>query len=159
MEKFMVEKIDKIAKEACSQHGVALYDVELKTAAKGLLVLIYITKVSGVTIEDCRNVSRAISAVLDEEDFIDVRYFLEVSSPGLERDLKLKKHYVSAIGEQAKITYHVDDKNITELVQIEEVLPDYLKVKVNDAEKEISFSSIKKAKTYFDYMRNSRGKL
>ncbi|MDO9577824.1 MAG: ribosome assembly cofactor RimP [Candidatus Cloacimonadales bacterium] len=159
MEKIMVERIEKIAREACSLFGIALYDLELKHAAKGQLVLIYITKISGVTIDDCRNVSRAISDVLEEEDFIEERYFLEVSSPGLERELKLKKHYVSAIGELAKITYHQDDKNVTEIALIEEILPDHLKVKVHELEKEIPFSSIKKAKTYFDYKKEERGEL
>ncbi len=159
MEKIMVERIEKIAREACSLCGVALYDIELKHAAKGQLVLIYITRVSGVTIDDCRNVSRAISDVLEEDDFIEERYFLEVSSPGLERELKLKKHYASAIGEKAKITYHKDGKNVSEIVMIEEILPDHLKVKVHDVEQEIPFSSIKKAKTYFDYKKEERGEL
>ena len=52
MEKIMVERIENIAKEVCSECGVALYDLDLKHVAKGQLVLIYITKVSGVTIGD-----------------------------------------------------------------------------------------------------------
>ena len=157
MEKNMVERIEDIAKEACLQCGVALYDLELKRASKGLIVLVYIIKVDGVSIGDCRNVSRAVSDILEEDDFIDEKFFLEVSSPGLERELKLKKHYVSAIGEKAKITYHTEDRNVTEIVLIEEILPDNLKVKINDAVKEIPFSSIKKAKTYFDFKKNERG--
>ena len=153
MEREVVEKIENIAREACSQHGANLYDVELKQAAKGQLVLVYITKVAGVTIEDCRNVSREISDRLEEEDLISARYFLEVSSPGLERELKLKKHYASAIGELIRITYQLNDKNVTQTALIQEVLPDHLKVIIADAEKEIPFSSIKKAKTYFDFKK------
>jgi ribosome maturation factor RimP len=157
MEKVMVERIENIAKDACSQCGVALYDLDLKHVSKGQLVLVFITKMGGVTIGDCRKVSRIISEVLEEEDFIEERYFLEVSSPGLERELKLKKHYVTAIGELAKITYHLEDKNVSIIAMIEEILPDHLLVKLQDEEMEIPFSSIKKAKTYFDYKKDKRG--
>src|SRR6056297_3393529 len=100
-----LERLEEITKQACAEQGVALYDLELKHAAKGLVVVAYITKMGGVSVGDCRAVSRTISVVLEEEDLIEERYFLEVSSPGLERQLKLKKHYVSAIGEKIKITF------------------------------------------------------
>jgi len=155
MEKSLVEKLEKMAQSICSQQGVALYDLELKRAAKGLIVLVYITKVNGVTIGDCQIVSRSLSNLLEADDFIDERYFLEVSSPGLERELKLKKHYVSAIGEPVKITFQNEDKNTTITGTLTEVLSDNLKLQTEDAEKEIPFSSIKKAKTYFEFKKNN----
>lgn len=147
----MVEALETIAKEACKNQAVALYDLELKRASKGLIVLVYITKVGGVTITDCQNVSREISNQLDLEDIIDERYFLEVSSPGLERELKLKKHYVSAIGETIKVTFHIADKTKTLIGILKEVETDYLKLLVNDQMEELAFNDIKKAKTYFDF--------
>lgn len=155
MEKVMLEKLEEIAKEACAHHGVALYDLETKRAAKGLIVLIYITKIDGVTIGDCKNVSREISNQLEIDDFIDERYFLEVSSPGLERELKLKKHYVSAIGEKVKITFQETEKNKTIIGELKEVTTDFVKLALVEAELEIPFSNIKKAKTYFDYKKNT----
>ncbi|MCF7793102.1 MAG: ribosome maturation factor RimP [Candidatus Cloacimonetes bacterium] len=155
MEKIMVEKLEKIAKEACSKQGVALYDLELKRASKGLIVLVYITKLDGVNIGDCQIVSREISNRLEIDDFIAERFFLEVSSPGLERELKLKKHYVSAIGEKLKITFQAEDKNKTVIGVLKEVETDYLKLDVKDEMKQITFSDIKKAKTYFDYKKKS----
>jgi ribosome maturation factor RimP len=147
----MIGRIEQIAKEICTQQNVALYDVEMKRAAKGLIVVIYITKVSGITIDDCKIVSYKISNILEEEDFIDERYFLEVSSPGLERDLKLKKHYVSAIGEKVKITFSYNEKSKTEIGTLSEVLSDSIKIEFDGQTCEIGFSQIKKAKTYFDY--------
>ncbi|MBC8415696.1 MAG: ribosome maturation factor RimP, partial [Candidatus Cloacimonetes bacterium] len=146
-------RIEQIAKEICTQQNVALYDVELKRAAKGLIIVIYITKVSGVTIDVCKIVSNKISNILEEEDFIDERYFLEVSSPGLERDLKLKKHYVSAIGEKVKITFSYNEKSKTEIGTLLEVLPDSIKMEFDGQNCEIRFSQIKKARTYFDYKK------
>lgn len=149
----MTERIEQIAKKVCTQQNVALYSVETKQAAKGLIIVIYITKISGVTIDECKIVSYKISSILEEEDFISERYFLEVSSPGLERDLKLKKHYVSAIGEKVKITFSYNEKSKTEIGTLKEVLPDSIKMEFDEQTCEIGFSQIKKARTYFDYKK------
>ncbi len=149
----MTERIEQIAKKVCTQQNVALYSVETKQAAKGLIIVIYITKISGVTIDECKIVSYKISSILEEEDFISERYFLEVSSPGLERDLKLKKHYVSAIGEKVKITFSYNEKSKTEIGTLKEVLPDSIKMEFDGQTYEIGFSQIKKARTYFDYKK------
>lgn len=150
----MIKRVEEIAQEACSNYGVALYDVEMKTASKGLVVIVYITRVSGVSVEDCRAISKKISAQLDEEDLIEARHYLEVSSPGLERDLKLKKHYKSAINEKVKISFHDDNgKTVNILGYLREVLPDEIVVEIDEETYSIPFSQIKKARTYFDYKK------
>jgi len=71
----------------------------------------YLDKPEGVSIIDCENVSRALSEKLDEEDYIDSAYILEVSSPGLGRTLKKDKHLQKSIGEVVEIrTYRPIDK-------------------------------------------------
>ncbi|MCF7858478.1 MAG: ribosome assembly cofactor RimP [Candidatus Cloacimonetes bacterium] len=147
------EQIEMIAKKACSEIKIALYDVELKRASKGLIVLIYVTKINGVTIDECKKISRIVSEVLEVEDIIKERYYLEVSSPGLERDLTQKKHYVSAIGEKVKLTYSHQDKNITSIGVLKEVLPESIKLEFADEVKLIELTDVKKAKTYFDYKK------
>lgn len=149
-----IKRIEEIAREACQEESLSLYGVEMKSASKGLIVIVYVTKISGVSLENCRAVSKYMSEVLDREDIIPTSYFLEVSSPGLERDLKFKSHYVSAIGEIVKLTYQEDGKkNIGIKGELLEVLPDSIKLRINEEEKEIQLSTIKKAKTYFDYKR------
>ena len=147
------ERIEHIAKKACSDVNVALYDINLKRAAKGLIVLIYITKIGGATINECKRVSRIISEILEEEDIVNERFFLEVSSPGLERILNQKKHYVSAIDEKIQISF-ADGDNISTIIGIlKEVLPESIKIEYEDALKEIKLTDVKKAKTYFDYKK------
>ena len=147
------ERIEHIAKKACSDVNVALYDINLKRAAKGLIVLIYITKIGGATINECKKVSRIISEILEEEDIVNERFFLEVSSPGLERILNQKKHYVSAIDEKIQISFS-DGDNISTIIGIlKEVLPESIKIEYEDALKEIKLTDVKKAKTYFDYKK------
>ena len=149
----MLKKLEEIASKVCSRNNVALYDVEIKHASKGEILVFYITKIDGVSIAECRSVSRDISRILEEEDFIEDRYFLEVSSPGLERELKFKKHYVSAINEKVKITFCENEKNVTKIGILLEVFPEEIKMEIQDELVLISFSDIKKAKTFFDYMK------
>ena len=149
----MLKKLEEIAGKVCSQNNVALYDVKIKHASKGKILVFYITKMDGVSIAECRSVSKDISRILEEEDFINGRYFLEVSSPGLERELKFKKHYVSAINEKVKITYSENEKNITKIGILMEVFPEEIKMQIQDELVLICFSDIKKATTDFDYKK------
>ena len=68
--------------------GVEIYDVEYVKEGSDFYLRAYIDKPGGVDINDCEQVSRALSDALDEEDFIPDAYILEVSSPGLGRTLK-----------------------------------------------------------------------
>lgn len=91
--------------------GVSVYDVEYLKEGSDYYLRVYIDKEGGVTIDDCETVSRALSPKLDEEDYIEDAYILEVSSPGLGRTLKKDKHLQASIGEEVEIkTYKPIDK-------------------------------------------------
>jgi ribosome maturation factor RimP len=148
----MQEKIESIVKEACAQKGVALYDLELKPTAHGKVLLVSITSMGGVKVKDCQSVSRIIERQLEEEDLIEGRYFLEVASPGLERDLRKKSHFVSAINEQIKLTVQGEEQNERLKGRLKEVNPSSIILEKDDGEQEeILFSRIKKAKTLYDH--------
>lgn len=71
----------------------------------------YIDKPGGISIDDCEVVSRRLSDILDEKDFIDDSYIMEVSSPGLGRPLKKEKDFKRSLGEEVEIrTYRMIDK-------------------------------------------------
>lgn len=92
--------------------GVSVYDVEYVKEGADWYLRIYIDKPSGVNINDCETVSRALSDVLDREDFIEDAYILEVSSPGLGRTLKKDKHLQASLGEEVEVkTYKPIEKN------------------------------------------------
>ena len=94
-----------------SAAGMKIYDVEYVKEGADWYLRAYIDKEDGVTIDDCEVVSRALSDKLDEEDFIEEAYILEVSSPGLGRTLKKDKHLAASIGEEVEIkTYKPIDK-------------------------------------------------
>lgn len=83
--------------------GYELVDIEYVKEGSSRYLRAYIDKPGGVTVEDCANVSRPFSDRLDEEDFIDEAYILEVSSPGLGRPFKKDKDYERNIGEEVEL--------------------------------------------------------
>ncbi len=83
--------------------GVEVYDVEYVREGSDWYLRVSIDKEGGVYISDCEKVNRALSEVLDREDFIPDSYILEVSSPGLGRTLKKDKHLAKSIGEKVEI--------------------------------------------------------
>lgn len=94
--------------EACE---VEIYDVEYVKEGSNFYLRAYIDKPGGVDILDCEKVSRALSDKLDEVDFIEDAYILEVSSPGLGRTLKKEKHFLKSMGQEVELkTYKPIDK-------------------------------------------------
>ena len=91
--------------------GVEIYDVEYVNEAGEWYLRAYIDKEGGVTIDDCEAVSRAFSDALDADDFIEEAYYLEVSSPGLGRQLKKDSHFAKSIGMEVELkTYKPIEK-------------------------------------------------
>ena len=80
------------------EFGFDLWDVEYVKEGADFYLRAYIDKEGGITIDDCVDVSRKLSDKLDEDDFIDGEYILEVSSPGLGRTLKRERDFEKSIG-------------------------------------------------------------
>ncbi len=92
-------------------NGFELVDVEYVKEAGEWYLRGYIDKPGGITVNDCETVSRVFSDKLDEEDFIDDSYIMEISSPGLDRPLKKEKDYVRSMGKLVEIrTYRPIEK-------------------------------------------------
>lgn len=89
-------RTEELLKPIADANHVEIYDVEYVKEGSDWYLRCYIDKEEGVSINDCENVSRALSDELDREDFIEEAYILEVSSPGLGRTLKKDKHLEKA---------------------------------------------------------------
>jgi ribosome maturation factor RimP len=99
-----LDKIRAIAGRVAATHGVELVEAELRGGGKARTLKITIDKPEGVTHEDCANVSREVSAILDVEDAVaGGSYTLEVSSPGLDRKLLRAEDYARFIGKRVKL--------------------------------------------------------
>lgn len=97
------ERTEKLLLPLMERFGLELVDVEYVKEGSDYFLRAYIDKEGGVTIDDCENVSRPLSDLLDEEDFIPDAYILEVSSPGLGRQLKKEKDFVRSIGKEVDV--------------------------------------------------------
>lgn len=92
------EKVENLLKDKIENIGYDLYDVEYAKEGKNYFLRIYIDKPEGIDLKDCETVNDAISDLLDEANYIKDQYFLEVSSPGIERVLRKDKHLKQNIG-------------------------------------------------------------
>lgn len=84
--------------------GYELYDVEYAKEGKNYFLRIFINNENGIDLNDCEKVNDGIMDLLDEADYIKEQYFLEVSSPGIERILRKDKHLDGAMGEEIEIS-------------------------------------------------------
>ncbi len=91
-ERVIAEKVRELVEPIVKNMGYRLFDVEFKSE-RGWVLRIILDKEGGITIGDCEEVSKRIGALLDVEDIIPVSYVLEVSSPGLTRELTKPSHF------------------------------------------------------------------
>ena len=96
-------KTEALLMPLMEQHRFELVDVEFVREAGNWFLRAYIDKPGGITIDDCELISRALSDVLDEKNFIEESYILEVSSPGLGRPLKKEKDFIRSQGESVEV--------------------------------------------------------
>ena len=105
------KKAEALLAPIVEQAGFELVDVEYVKEAGNWYLRGYVDKEGGITVNDCEAVSRAFSDRLDEEDFIEDSYIMEISSPGLDRPLKKEKDFARSMGKEVEIrTYRPIEK-------------------------------------------------
>lgn len=97
------QKTETLLMPLLEQHQFELVDVEYVKEGGTWYLRIYMDKPGGITIDDCEVISRALSDLLDEYDFIEDAYILEVSSPGLGRPLRKDRDFERSIGKEVEI--------------------------------------------------------
>ena len=104
------ENVELLVKEPIENIGYKLYDVEYVKEGSDYYLRIYIDKDEGIDLNDCEKVSNEINDILDKADYIKEQYFLEVSSPGIERILKKDEHLKQNIGNNVQIKLFKKDE-------------------------------------------------
>ena len=105
------QKTEEILTPIVEEYGFELVDVEYVKEGSTWYLRAYIDKPGGICIDDCEAVSRRLSDILDEKDYIDDAYILEVSSPGLGRPLRKEKDFRRSLGEEVEVrTYRMIEK-------------------------------------------------
>lgn len=105
------ERVEALIKSTIEKIGYDLYDVEYAKEGKNYFLRIFIDKPEGIDLQDCEKVNNAINDLLDEVDYIKEQYFLEVSSPGIERILRKDKHLEQNMGTEIYIKMFKKDEN------------------------------------------------
>ena len=105
------EKIENLLKPKIENIGYELYDVEYVKEGKNFFLRIFIDSPKGIDLNDCEKVNNEITDLLDEKDYIKEQYFLEVSSPGIERVLRKDKHLERNIGNLINVKLFSKDEN------------------------------------------------
>lgn len=102
----ITEAVMALAKPVVEAEGCELWDVEYVKEAGAWYLRVYIDKAGGVSIDDCEAVSRALDPVLDEADPIPTSYIFEVSSAGVERELKRPGDFEKFMGSQVEVRHY-----------------------------------------------------
>ena len=105
------EKVEQLVKDPIEKLRYSLYDVEYVKEGPEYYLRIYIDKESGIDLNDCEKVSNEINEILDKADYIKEQYYLEVSSPGIERKLRKDKHLEQNISKNVEIKLFKKDNN------------------------------------------------
>ncbi len=118
------KKTEELVMPIIEANNFELVDVEYVKEGSNWYLRAYIDKDGGINVDDCEIVSRALSELLDKNDFIEDAYILEVSSPGLGRPLKKDKDFDRSIGEIIEIKLY---KAINKQKEFEGILKSYSK--------------------------------
>lgn len=102
--KKITERVTALVTPIVEAAGLELVDVEY-VRERDWFLRVFIDKEGGIDIDDCSAVSNALAKKLDEEDFIREKYYLEVSSPGIDRPLKKDKDLVSHYGIRVDLAF------------------------------------------------------
>ena len=130
------ERVESLLKEKIEAIGYELYDVEYSKEGKNYFLRIFIDNPNGISLEDCEKVNNAITDLLDDANYIKQQYFLEVSSPGVERILRKDKHLKDNIGEKIEIKLFKPINKKKEIIGILEQINEKAIIVISDNEEQ-----------------------
>ena len=140
--------LEESIKLAVESLGANLYDIVTVKEHDRNIFRVLVTAEGGVTLDKCAEISRMISPILDVDEPMSGEYILEVSSPGIERKLKKKEHFISSIGEKVRVKDFATDIYKGELIFADE---EKIVLKTEFGEEEITYDNILSASTYFEW--------
>ncbi|MBK1964710.1 ribosome maturation factor RimP [Campylobacter novaezeelandiae] len=134
----------------CKEAGLDFYDDELVSENAKKIYRVYVMKKGGVNLDDCARLSEILSPLFDVEPPVNGEYFLEVSSPGLERKLTKLDHFKKSINELVKITTNEKEKLKAKIISVEDenITLENLE---NQEKITLNFNDIKKARTFVEW--------
>ena len=140
------QKLQDLVQGSVEDLGCELWGIECQRVGHYLTVRLFIDKEGGVTVEDCADVSRQVSAVLDVEDPIADKYNLEVSSPGLDRPLFTLNQFERYLGQEILLHLRIPVADRRKWQgQLAKIENDMITLIVDGKEQVLAFGNIQKA--------------
>ncbi|MBA4311325.1 MAG: ribosome assembly cofactor RimP [Chlorobiaceae bacterium] len=141
-----IDKIRKLIEPVVEADGAFIIDIEIHGGKEGKSLQVYIDTDSGISTQMCASISRDLSKLIDEENIFTSRYYLVVSSPGLDRPLKYFRQYRKNIGRTLKLKVKTDNKIENIQGVLSNVFDEEITIKNSDSEEQnVKFSSIVEA--------------
>ena len=140
------QKLQEMLQSAVEDLGCELWGIECQRAGRFMTVRLFIDKDGGVGVDDCADVSRQVSAILDVEDPIADKYNLEVSSPGLDRPLFTLEQFQRYVGEDIAVHLRIPVLDRRKWQgKLEKIENDMLTLIVDGQKQVLIFGNIQKA--------------
>ncbi len=143
----------KTLKKIIEDCGVSLYDTQITSEGEQKIFRVFISDPNGITMEQCTKVTKIISPILDIDPPMSGKYTLEVSSPGIDRQLLTISNFENSINDLVKFKIQTEGDNEKIKAKILKVENNTIFVydKTNKKDRTINFSDVLKAKTYFEW--------
>ncbi|CDE90660.1 ribosome maturation factor RimP [Clostridium sp. CAG:389] len=147
------EKVTNLVEPIIEKIGYELYDVEYAKEGKNYFLRIFIDSEKGIYLNDCEKVNDAITDILDTENYIKDQYFLEISSPGIERVLRKDKHLEKNIGTDINVKLFKKDENGKKeyLGKLKEYNQNEIVIEQEEKEIKIERKNISQIKTVYNW--------
>ena len=149
----VVTVVTELITPVADELGYFIWDVEFVKEGGKRILRVTIDNEEGITIDDCEKLHRAIDPVLDEADPIEEAYYLEVSSPGIERDLKTDMHISACEGWDVEVRLYapVDNAKVFRGKLMELGENGEIRIDVNGEVREFARAAVAKIQTYFEF--------
>lgn len=142
------KKIEDLVKPIIENLGYKVYDVIYQKEGKDNYLKIFIDSDKGIDLNDCEKVNNSVNDILDEKDYIKAQYYLEISSPGLERNLRRDEQFLDNINK--KIEVHLYN-SINNKKTVTGILKEYNENNIVIDDIKIEKSNITSAKTIYNW--------
>lgn len=149
----ILPRIRELSEEVAAAHEAFVVDFRLRGKLQGKVLELFVDTDVGITADGCAAISRDLSARLDHENFSSGRYQLVVSSPGLDRPLKLHRQYRKNVGRNLKVRFRRLEEVKTVVGRVREVTDRRIVLQEEGTWKEIpiSFDSIEESKVEIEW--------
>jgi len=153
MAKNVAETVRELAEPVAESIGCWLWDVEFVKEGTRKILRITIDSEEGVNIEDCEKIHRAMDPILDEADPIEEAYYLEVSSPGVERELRTQIHIDACEGWNVEVKLYapINGVKLFRGILLSSGENEEIRIDAEGQTMEFPRSAVAKINTYFEF--------